>query len=102
MREPGAGEDERIAFVIRRAFGGEAEAQLVADLRKDGDMVREFVAAHEGDGLIGHVAFSRLALRSAEQTLEAVALAPLAVLPTQQRRGTGSALVEHGLTQLRE
>ena len=94
-------EDERIAFIVRRAFGGEAEVQLVRDLRADGAMVCESVAEREGAGLIGHVAFSRLDLCSGDATIQAAALAPLAVLPTHQRQGVGSALVEHGLTQLR-
>jgi putative acetyltransferase len=60
-------------------------------------MVGEFVAEREGAGVVGHVAFSRLGVRSGEKEIEAMALAPLAVLPTFQGRGVGRALVEHGL-----
>jgi putative acetyltransferase len=96
------GDDERIAFVVRRAFGGEAEVNLVADLRAEGAMVCEFVAEREAAGLVGQIAFSRLEAHSPDKRIEAVALAPLAVLPTQQRRGVGRALVEYGLARLKE
>ena len=95
------GDDERIAFVVRRAFGGEAEVQLVHDLRADGAMTCEVVAEGDGAGIVGHVAFSKLDVRSLDRQIKAVALAPLAVLPTHQRHGAGRALVEDGLHRLR-
>ena len=101
LRERQDGDDERIAFVLRRAFGGEAEVALVAELRDDGDMICEVVAEREGAGIVGHVAFSRLAVRSIDREIRAAALAPLAVLPTHQRDGAGTALVNDGLNRLR-
>ena len=96
------GDDERIAFIVRRAFGGEAEVDLVADLRAVGAMVCEFVAENEELGLIGHVAFSRLEIRAPDKRIAAVALAPLAVLPTQQRQGVGRTLVDYAIARLQE
>jgi putative acetyltransferase len=96
------GDDERIAFVVRRAFGGGSEVNLVADLRAEGASVCEFVAEREAAGLVGYIAFSRLEVRSPDKRIEAVALAPLAVLPTHQRQGIGHTLVEYGLARLRE
>jgi putative acetyltransferase len=101
LRQRRDGDDERIAFVVRRAFGNEAEVGLVAGLRDGGDMVCEVVAEREGAGIVGHVAFSRLAVRSIDREIRGVALAPLAVLPTHQRSGVGRALVEEGLYRLR-
>jgi putative acetyltransferase len=95
------GDDERIAFVVRRAFGGEAEVSLVDDLRADGAMICEVVAEREGAGIVGHVAFSPLEIRSADREIRGAALAPLAVLPTYQRQGVGRALVEFGHEYLR-
>ena len=101
LRERHDGDDERIAFVVRRAFGGEAEVALVSDLRGDGDMMLELVAEREGAGIVGHVSFSRLVVRSTDREIRAVALAPLAVLPTHQRQGVGRALVTEALRRLR-
>ncbi|MBI1212169.1 MAG: GNAT family N-acetyltransferase [Alphaproteobacteria bacterium] len=100
LRERRDGDDERIAFVVRRAFAGEDEVKLIADLRADGDMLLEVVAEREGAGIVGHVAFSRLSVRSIDRELRAAALAPLAVLPTHQRQGIGQALVQDGLRRL--
>ena len=95
-------DEQRIAFVVRRAFGGEAEVQLIADLRAEGAMVGEFAAERGGAGIVGYVAFSHLDVRTLDKRIEAAALGPLAVLPTHQRKGVGRALVEHGLGSLTE
>ncbi len=102
IRERRDGDDERIAFVVRRAFGTEAEVQLVSDLRDEGAMALELVAEHGDEGVVGHIAYSRLDVRAGEQTANAVALAPLAVLPTLQRQGIGRALVMQSLEHLRQ
>lgn len=96
------GDDERVAFVVRRAFASEVEVKLVAELRADGDMVCEVVAEQDGAGIIGHVGFSRLEVKSEDRAIRAAALAPLGVLPTHQRGGIGRALVEEGHLRLRE
>jgi putative acetyltransferase len=74
------------------AFGGEAEANLVDDLRADGDLVLSLVAEIDGR-VIGHVAFSRLVIETPGERFAAVSLAPLAVHPDFQRRGIGAELV---------
>jgi putative acetyltransferase len=87
----------QISALIETAFGQPAEADLAQRLRAAGDLVLSLTAA---DGnLVGHIAFSRLALPDAPST-RACALAPLAVLPLRQRQGIGSALVLEGLVRL--
>jgi putative acetyltransferase len=93
-------DDAAIAAVVHAAFAGDGEAALIEALRRDGDMVAEFVA-HAGDNVVGHIAYSRLDVRAGAQALRAVALAPLAVAPPHQRRGVGDALVRHSLDALR-
>jgi putative acetyltransferase len=84
-----------IRGVLVAAFAGNAEADLVERLRRDGDLVVALVA-EEGGTVCGYVAFSR----STVQAAPAVGLAPLAVAPDMQRRGTGGALVREGLRLL--
>jgi putative acetyltransferase len=80
----------------RLAFGGDAEARLVDALRRSGAAAVSLVAEC-GGGVVGHVLLSRLI-----SPPDALALAPLAVLPDQQRRGVGSALVRAALARARE
>ena len=88
-----------IHALLEAAFGQPAEADLVQRLRADGDLVLS-LAADDGN-LVGHIAFSRLALPDAP-SLRACALAPLAVLPQRQRHGIGSDLVREALKRLEE
>ncbi len=86
-----------IGALLRAAFGGEDEVRLVSALRAAGDAVIELVFADAADGLLGHILFSPMAVGRAA----ALALAPLAVLPSAQRRGIGTALVRAGLAAAR-
>ncbi|MEK1890627.1 MAG: N-acetyltransferase [Phyllobacterium sp.] len=81
-----------ISKLLKIAFGGAEEADLVDSLRRDGDVVLELVAVRHGDP-VGHILFSRLTV-AGDVDFPAVALAPLAVCPQNQRRGLGTVLVE--------
>lgn len=87
--------------LLRAAFGNPGEAALVASLREAGDDVLELVATHE-EALVGHCLFSRLMVESRNRSADAVALAPLAVLPDSRRTGIGRTLVENAHHLLRE
>ena len=83
-----------IRDLLKAAFGGADEAKLVDALRLDGDVVLELVALTD-TAIVGHIVFSRLVVRG-EKNTDAVALAPLAVVPSHQGIGIGSALVGAG------
>jgi putative acetyltransferase len=94
---PETGADhEAIWHVHERAFAPSiGEAKLVDELRAAGDLVPELcLVAEEGGEAVGHIAYSRARLDSGH---EALALAPMAVLPGRQRGGIGSALVRQSL-----
>jgi len=98
IRYARAADHPAIADVVAAAFGRADEADLVARLRTDGDVIFELVA--EEDGVeTGHILFSRL---WADHAGLFGALAPLAVRPEGQRAGVGSALVRAGLASARE
>ncbi len=79
-----------------RAFEGDVEAQRVEQLRSEGAVVASLVAV-ENKEIIGHILFSDLLIDTEHGVIHAVSLAPMAVAPTHQRRGVGSALVRRGL-----
>lgn len=82
--------------VNRQAFGQDDEARLVDALR-DGGYARVSLVAQEGGRVVGHILFSDLPILTQAGTLHALALAPMAVIPSHQRRGIGSRLVREGL-----
>lgn len=87
-----------VANLLRAAFGGNAEAKLVARLRAEPAMAFELVAEDAAGVVLGHIAFSHLSVTSeGGRSLVALALAPLAVAPDVQRQGVGSHLVEAAL-----
>jgi putative acetyltransferase len=76
---------------ISSAFAQSAEAELVEELRKAGDSVISLVAEEDGQ-IVGHVLLSKM-----EAPFAALALAPVSVIPTRQRRGIGSALIKRAV-----
>lgn len=101
VRPERSGDAAAIHAVVAAAFPTADEAALVDRLRADGDLVLSLVAEAEG-AIVGHVAFSRLGIDHEGMRHDAVALAPVAVLPAQQCKGIGSALIERGLQILKE
>lgn len=85
-----------IRNLLAAAFGGVAEADLVEQLRCDGDASIELVAEDRGK-IVGHILFSPV-----EAPMRALALAPVAVVPNCQHVGIGSALIEAGHALARE
>lgn len=81
------------------AFDTPVEAGLVDTLRKQAHPVVSLVA-EEGGTIVGHAMFSPVILHGRADLL-LMGLAPMAVVPHNQRRGVGSALVRAGLEQCR-
>ena len=91
-------EADRLAIskVNEAAFESQAEASLVDSLREGGFVTSSLVAGTD-EGIVGHILFSRLPIISNAGTVEAVSLAPMSVLPSHQRQGIGSKLVQAGI-----
>jgi putative acetyltransferase len=101
IREETPADHPAVREVNRLAFGQDDEANLVDALRA-GRYTRLSLVAERDGVVIGHLLFSRLPIESAAGTIEALALAPVAVLPGRQRQGVGSRLIRDGLTMCRE
>jgi putative acetyltransferase len=80
-------------------LGRPAEAALVDALRAKARPVLSLVAAVEG-AAVGHIMFSPVRLDGHAQA-RLMGLAPMAVLPSHQRRSVGSALIRGGLNACR-
>jgi putative acetyltransferase len=84
------------------AFGRENEARLVERLRASTAFIAELsLVAEENREVIGHILFSSIRIRTPAEAVAALALAPMAVHPGQQRHGIGSTLVRRGLDECR-
>ncbi|TWT32216.1 hypothetical protein KOR34_39780 [Posidoniimonas corsicana] len=92
------GDPESIHAVHAAAFPTDAEARLVDSLRARGELRLSLVATCD-DAVVGHIAFSPVTLDGADRG--GVGLAPVAVLPEQQSKGLGAALVTAGLGECR-
>ena len=90
-----------IAVLMRGAFGGHYEVELIEKLRAAGLMIVSLVAVCEGS-VVGHILFSELTVEVDGRRVKATALAPMAVRPDRQRQGIGSELIETGLESLRD
>jgi putative acetyltransferase len=89
-----------IRVINEAAFGGLDEADLVDRLRHEGVVLASLVAELENK-IVGHILFCRMSIDTTTGPVPAVALAPIAVLPEQQRRGVGGHLIRHGVDWLR-
>ena len=98
---PEADQDRAAIWNVNQtAFGGDTEAALVDALRDGGFVEVSLVAASEGQN-VGHILFSRVNIVTGSAKMEALSLAPMAVLPAHQRKGIGSRLVWAGLNACR-
>jgi putative acetyltransferase len=96
IRTEKPGDVPTIREVNRLVFGRKDEARLVDDLR-NGIHARISLVARREDKIIGHAMFSALSIETEYGSVEALALAPVAVVPEAQRQGIGSALIQEGL-----
>ena len=96
IRPAADGDAGAVREVLLAAFPSAAEADLVEQLAADGDLALSFVAAVDGK-VVGHIAFSRMAVFADGERVPALGLAPVAVLPSHQKQGIGGRLIERGL-----
>ena len=89
-----------VLMVEREAFGEPDVAELVADLLEDATAQPLLsLLAWEGDEAVAHIMFTPANLTGADN-LTVWILAPLAVIPSFQRRGIGGSLIENGIERL--
>jgi putative acetyltransferase len=92
-----------IRHVNDTAFSGSVEeGDIVEGLRAEGAVLLSLVAEVEGR-VVAHILFSRMWIDTNDgESIAAVALAPMAVLPEYQRNAIGGSLILSGLDVLRQ
>ena len=82
-----------ITTVHNQAFDGLDEGKIVKNLRKNDNLTISLVAEANGK-IIGHIAYSPIYSKNKE--IIGIGLAPVAVLPSHQKQGIGSRLIDKG------
>lgn len=101
IRSCDPGDHAGVDALLKAAFPAPDEARLVVTLRAADADTLELVAEDHGR-IAGEVMFSPVTAIAANGSQSyGIGLGPVAVLPEQQRRGIGSALIEAGLDYLR-
>ena len=100
VRPEAEADQQAIHAVNLAAFGQPMEAELVDRLRPRAAPFLSWVADLE-DQIVGHILFTPITIDHSEEPPTA-GLAPMAVEPSRQRHGIGSALVERGLSACRK
>ena len=101
IREEEPADHDQIESVNRTAFDGDLEAKLVNRLLSERLVIASLVAVQD-DQIVGHILFSGVVIETEHGAVNAVSLAPMAVLPECQRQGIGSELLRRGLQACRE
>lgn len=94
----------RIRELVTAAFkavarSNQTEAAIVDALRRNDALTASLVVEHNGS-IIGHVAFSPVAIDGRD--VGWFGLGPVSVSGPHQRQGVGTALIEAGLTLLKQ
>lgn len=90
-----------IREVNRRAFGQDQESNLVDTLRLNGAALLSLVATLDGE-VVGHILYSPATISDGSGSeVTGAGLAPMAVVPEQQRHGIGGKLIEAGTQRLK-
>jgi putative acetyltransferase len=90
------GDEAAIAQVTDAAFGRPDESRIVDAIRRAGHSAISLVAVDDNE-VVGHILFTYVAIDPPRPVADVRGLAPMAVLPSRQRQGIGSTLVEEGL-----
>lgn len=92
-----------IAKINDLAFGQKNEGRLVESLRNNPRFIPELSLVAERDNEVaGHILFFPIDITHEQSVFDSLALAPMSVHPSYQRKGIGSELVRQGLARCRE
>jgi putative acetyltransferase len=94
--------DYEIVYEInRQAFDSSDEAEIVKKVRHHSGPIISLVAEIDSQ-IVGHIMFSPVNIIGDQDEWKAMGLGPVAILPTYQRKGIGTALIYAGLESCRQ
>jgi len=101
IRKSTESERKEILNIHNQAFGkdkGPEIAKLVDDLLNDETAMPILsLVAVEKNKLVGHILYTKAVITNTEISISAQILAPLAILPKEQKKGIGEKLINEGL-----
>jgi len=81
----------------------EDESRLIERIRQSDGFITELsLVAEENGKIVGHALFSEAEMVDNENRYKVIVLAPIAVLPNKQKKGTGARLIQEGLKRCKE
>ncbi len=103
VRQENPDDIRAIDVVHLSAFGGGDEAGLIDSLRDSSGFIPELSLVAEFNGrIVGHVLLTRIHLLQGKERKNILALALMAVVPSQSHRGIGSDLVQAAIEQAKK
>jgi putative acetyltransferase len=106
IRKSTESERKDILNIHNQAFGeekGPVIAKLVDDLLNDKTAIPILsLVAIENERIVGHILYTKATITQTELPISAQILAPIAILPIEQKKGIGEKLINEGIKQLKE
>ena len=106
IRKSTESQRKEILNIHKQAFGeekGVVIVKLVDDLLNDKTAMPILsLVAIENEKIVGHILYTKATITQTELPISAQILAPLAVLPGEQKKGIGENLINEGIKQLKE
>ncbi len=95
VRAETADDIKAIDVVHLSAFEGDDEVGFIDSLRNTSGYIPELSLVAEFNGrIVGHILLTKICLQQGSKSIDILALAPMAVVPSQSHRGIGSELVK--------
>ncbi len=88
---------QKIREIHLQAFAQPEQAEVVDLVRQAGKAIISLIAIQDNE-IVGHILFSPVTLIPDPVNVNGLGLAPLAVLPSMQKNGIGSKLIQAGLS----
>lgn len=103
VRAETADDLKAIDVVHLSAFEGDDEVGFIDSLRGTSGYIPELSLVAEFNGrIVGHILLTRICLQQRNKSIDILALAPMAVVPSQSHRGIGSELVNTAIEEARK